>query len=382
MGGTAFPNHNTPRLSHAEYAELLQRTTALLTPFYAHIVCPPEAPSKPDHGDLDLLVSSPLFVFSPDDIQKALRAVTKIKGGVTTNFCVPLQSNSRQDADRFAQVDLHLVANPKMLPWELFTSSYGDMQQILGVLQRGLGLTANHKGLHVRIREIEKSNRKKAMLFLTKDIPEMLEFLGLDYKQYESGFASNKDVFAWCLAGRLWGEKLINDILEGRLQVKEEGEGLHAGDRQRLRKREMFRSFVEGYIPSHEELWKGKKGWDRQEVLEEALRLFDVRDKYDSMMSKFWKEEREKALMEEVRSVVPEEGERLGQVMKGFKRWVIWENGAPLLRDEECEIGDRPKWLVLVRDEEKENLLEWMKENYQVLLRREKERAKRMREVR
>lgn len=379
MGGGAFPNHYTPRLSHSQYSELLRTITALLTPFYAHVVCPPEAPSKPDHGDLDLLVSSPVSPFTADDVQKAIGAVAKTKTGVTTSFCVPLPSHS--DVARFAQVDLHHVASPDMLEWGLFMASYGDMQQILGVLQRGLGLTTNDKGMHVRVREIEKANRKKAMLFLTRDIPKMIEFLGVSYDRYNGGFASNEDVFAWCLAGRFWGEKVIDDILEGRLRVKEEGEGMHAGDRQRMRKRDMFRNFVEEYIPSHEELWKGKKGWDRQEVLKEALECFDVKETYESMIGEYWKEEREKALVEEIKSVVPEEGERLGQVMKGLKRWVAWEDGGPIMRDEDVEIGDRPKWLALVKDEEKEPLLTWVRENYQELRRREKERAKRMKSL-
>lgn len=386
MGGAAFPNHNTPRLSHSEHSQLQSKIITLLKPFYRHILCPPEAPSKPDHGDLDLLVCHPLSTFTVDAIAVAIGAAAKTKVGVTTSYCVPLEPES-DGTERFAQIDLHLVSDESLLQWESFSSSYGDMQQILGVLQRPLGLTANDKGLHVRVREIEKSNRRKAMVFLTKDIAKMLEFFGLDGEKYGRGFEGNEDVFSWCLGGRFWGERVVGDVLEGRMRDSrrengEEGLGMHSGDRQRLRKRDMFRDFVERFVPAHEEMWKGKRDWSREEVLEDALRFFDVRGKYQELMEEFWASERERGLLEEIKSTIPEEGDRLGQVMKGFKRWVVWEDGKPVMRDEDQEISDRLKWLAQVKDEEKDTLLSWVKEKYEILRKREKERANRMKDER
>ena len=311
------------------------------------------------------------------ELQHALGAVAKAGSGVTTSYCVPLQS-SGDDSETFAQVDVHKVRDPAMLDLELFMASYGDMQQLLGLLQRPLGLTTNDRGLHVRVREVEGTNRKAAMIFLTSDIGEMLEFLGLDIGKWESGFGSDEEVFEWCLKGRFWGEKVVTDVLAGRHRETENGVGMHSGDRQRMRKRPMFRACVEEFIPQHRDLWMGKRDWERKEVLEEALKCFGVREEYEKKMENAAILHKERELLEELKKAVPEEGERLGEVMKGLKRWVKWENGKPIMCNEGEEIGDKPKWLALVQDEEKEGLLKWLADNHQELRRREKERASRM----
>jgi len=380
MGGSAFPSYNTPRLSHAEYHALRERITSLLKPFYAQIVCPPEAPSKLTHGDLDLLVCTPLSGFSSAALHTALDAVAATKPGITTSYCVPLPSPSSTSTaassapDRFAQVDLHVVPAEAALPWTLFTCSYGDMQQILGVLQRPLGLTANDVGLYVRVPEIERAgHRKAALLLLTSDVGRMLEFLGLDAEALARGFAADGDVFEWCLRGRFWGEGVVAAMLEDR-SGKRNG-AMHAGDRARMRKRDMFRTFVDDFLPEHQQLWKAKDDWSRQRVLDEALSFFPIRETYDAMMSDHNVLEREKILVEEIKSVIPEEGEALKQVMKGLKRWVDWKDGRPVMLDDERELGERMWWLTRMRDEEKHHLLAWIEENHGKLLKRESKRA-------
>ena len=390
MGGSAFPSYNTPRLSHAEYYALRERITALLSGFYAKIVCPPEAPSKLTHGDLDLLVCTPLSEFTSQTLASALGAVAATKPSTTTSYCVPLAAAAHAPCSaaaeggaaaappaRFAQVDLLLVAAEPALPWTLFTRSYGDMQQILGLLQRPLGLTSNDVGLHVRVPEIERAgNRKAAMLLLSGDVGCMLEFLGLDEEAVRRGFGSDDEVFEWCLRGRFWGEGVVAALLEER--SGERNGAMHAGDRERLRKRDMFRRFVDEFLPSHQELWKGKESWSREQVLREALRVFPVCETYDVMMHGHNALEKEKAFVKEIRSVVPEEGERLDRVMRGLKRCVDWTDGRPVMLDNEREIGQRTQWLAQVRDEEKHMLLAWIKKNYVELQRREQARAQQM----
>jgi hypothetical protein len=378
MGGTAFPNHFTPRMSHETYSHLLSKIQEVLTHFYAHVRAPPEAPSKQDHGDVDVIVATPLRTFETEELQRALNAVARTGNSVTKSYCVPLPS-SGDDGETFAQIDVHVVQNPAMIDWELFMASYGDMQQLLGLLQRPLGLTTNDRGLHVRVREMEEMNRKAAMIFLTSDVVEMLEFLGLDVGKWEKGFESNEEVFEWCLRGRFWGEKVVTDILAGRHRETEDGVGMHSGDRQRMRKRAMFRACVDEFLPQYRDLWMGKRDWNRKEILEETLKCFGVREEYDKKVEDAAIVRKERELLEVIKKAIPEEGERLGEVMKGFKRWVRWENGKPIMCNEGEEIGDKPKWLSLVKNEEREGLLKWLTDNHQELRRREKERASRMR---
>ena len=51
---------------------------------------------------------------------------------------------------------------------------------MLGTTIRPFGLTANAKGLHVRIEEIELLDRKRSTIYLTKDPREVCQLLGLD----------------------------------------------------------------------------------------------------------------------------------------------------------------------------------------------------------
>lgn len=64
--------------------------------------------------------------------------------------------------------------------WQLFHHAFGDLWNLLGTTIRPFGLTANEKGLHVRIEEIELLDRKKSMIYLTKDPLEVCQLLGLD----------------------------------------------------------------------------------------------------------------------------------------------------------------------------------------------------------
>jgi hypothetical protein len=78
-----------------------------------------------------------------------------------------------------------------------------DLLQIVGVSHRPLGLTCNDRGLHVRIAEIEPYNKKKALLFLTRDPDKMIKFYGMDVAKYWDGFTDEKDLFDWATSGRV-----------------------------------------------------------------------------------------------------------------------------------------------------------------------------------
>lgn len=383
MGGSAFPNHSTPRMSHETYFTILSKVQEVLTRFYAHVRAPPEAPSKQDHGDIDIIVATPLHTFKAEELQRALGAVARVGNGITKSYCVHLPSLADGDDDgkheeTFVQIDVQEVRDPSMLDLEIFMASYGDMQQLLGLLQRPLGLTTNDRGLHLRVREAEGMNREAAMIFLTGDVDKMLNFLGLDVGKWERGFDSDDEVFEWCLRGRFWGKKVVTDVLAGRHRELGDGVGMHSGDRRRMNKRPMFRACVEEFIPQHRDLWMGKRDWEREEVLEEALKCFGVGEEYEKKLEDSTNVLKERELLEEIKKVIPEEDERLDKVLKGLKRWVRWENGKPIMSNEADEIGDKPKWLALVQEEEKEGLLTWLAENHQELRRREMERASRM----
>jgi len=78
-----------------------------------------------------VIVATALHTFETEELQSALGAVARTGSGTIKSYCVPLPS-SGDDGETFAQIDIQVVRDPVRLDWELFTASYGDMQQILG----------------------------------------------------------------------------------------------------------------------------------------------------------------------------------------------------------------------------------------------------------
>jgi hypothetical protein len=374
MGGAAFPGYTIPRMNHSQYEALRHKCISILESqrFYEHVISPPEAPSKADHGDIDLLVSVPLRQFTADEVSLALGAVQRTKTGLTTSFCVPLSvAHGIPDSEKlFAQVDIH-ICRDGYLDWELFTKSYGDMLQVLGMLQRPLGLTANDRGLHLRIPEIETRNRKAAMVYLTHEPAKMLRFLGLDVQKYVAGFSTNEEIFEWIVGGRFFGRAVL---------IREGNE--NAGDRARFTKRKMFSECMNEWIPAHNHIFTSKRDWTREEVLQDALRWFGdgVRQEYANKMVEHELVDREDGLLARIRDAIPVENEKLGLVMKGLKRWVVLDNGHARLSElEHLDIGDRPRWTSRVQISEQEGVVNFVQAHWETLLNMEKTRASQMR---
>jgi len=65
MGGNAFNRHDpplpTPRMPPDIYKQILEQTLATLRQHYENVGSPVEAPGKPTFGDIDIMVSTPLF---------------------------------------------------------------------------------------------------------------------------------------------------------------------------------------------------------------------------------------------------------------------------------------------------------------------------------
>jgi hypothetical protein len=359
MGGSAFPDLTVPRLPPAEYTILRDQCIKITQQFYRDVVCPPESPGKLDHGDVDLLVSRPLRDFDSAELRKALGAIRSAGSRITTNFAVPLLERPEE----YAQVDVH-VCPEGYLDWEIWMSGWGDLIQIVGVLNRPIGLTMNDRGLFIRVPEVESSNRKASMLFLTRDPNEIMKFLGLNGEKYHGGFQTTEEMFVWCAEGRFYtGPRATN-------------EGETANDRLRIKKRPVFGDFLTQWAPAHANVWLGKD-ISREEVLELAIQAFGVSAEYEAILG-IWKlqQERDRKLGL-IKGVIPEENDRrLKDTMRGLKRWVGFsENGRPVLKPENEPNHlaiNQDDWLDMVREDRLEEVLAWVKANHGELRRREK----------
>lgn len=172
MGGQLFavpgsggqPALNVPRIPTHQYNELKAKYHAIISEYYEKISTLVEAPGKEDHGDIDIMVAGPKMGITPEDLASRLQAVRKHRNGPTCSFAVPLSKSE----NTYLQLDINLCHDGQF-EWEYFMNSYGDLWQILGILLRTLGLTANDHGLNLRVKEIESRSRKASKVTLSKD---------------------------------------------------------------------------------------------------------------------------------------------------------------------------------------------------------------------
>lgn len=300
MGGKAFANEPsklpTPRMPPSVYHHLRQTYISLLSSLYERVASPVACPEKSSHGDIDILVSSPRDPTQPPTpaiLAHTLSAVKTINSGPVKSFAVPYPD----EPGNFVQVDVQ-VCKPALFDWELFHSSYGDLWNILGTAIRSFGLTVNHRGLHLRIREIEAVERKQSLLFLTCEPDAVLRFVGLDVAEYHTGWTRVDDMFAFLARSRFSTKEAY---------VRRE---LKANDRKRMAGREIYRRFVEDWMPrwtdggnadfpqkggEDDEEWEEIRKARRTAVLQEALDQFGQQAEYDAKVAE-WKAKRKQWL--------------------------------------------------------------------------------------
>ncbi|KAL8674852.1 MAG: hypothetical protein Q9168_000738 [Polycauliona sp. 1 TL-2023] len=282
MGGKAFTNGPesllTPRLPPAIYRCLLEDFQVKLAAFFHQVASPIEAPDKVTFGDIDLLAAEPRKPpFDISAIAKALNAKRTISSKPLYSLAVPYPGLEGS----FVQLDIQ-VCDSSLFQWELFHKSHGDLWNLLGTSIRPFGLTANDTGLYLRIPEIEHEHRKRAMVFLTADPGTVLDFLSLDRMSASRPFDSTEAMFDFVCSGRFYRPRSY------------ERHGLKANDRKRIFQRDLFRQFVEDFIPRRTTEVQQKddiSGLTREMVFEEAMKQFGKREEVETKIRQ-WRQEK------------------------------------------------------------------------------------------
>ncbi|KAF2727698.1 hypothetical protein EJ04DRAFT_478610 [Polyplosphaeria fusca] len=361
MGGQAFatagPNGSAlsiPRMSQETYDRVRDEAGTKLKETFKHVVIPHEVPEKSDYGDVDFLVEGSLRPWTSMALKVALGAQYETQTGGTHIYALPHPEIS----DSFVEVDVEICPGndtpdgEELFAWTEFMKAWGDLTQIIGICHRPLGLTCNDRGLHIRVEEVEVYDKKKSLIFLTRDVAEALEFYGLDSKKYFEGFSTLEQLFQWVSRGRFFSK----NIFEGRTEK--------ANDRSRMRKRVMYSRFINDFMPSLSEPEPSRKKWTRQEVLQEALDHFSRHEEYDRMINKHNAGVKEGALWKRIREVIPLSGSSLDRTVKGLKRWVAFSSdGAPSISEK--PLGTDRNWIELVPDEGMDRLMQWIEEHYE-----------------
>lgn len=207
----------------------------------------------------------------------ALSAVHTLSNSKTTSFAIPYPGK----LEDYVQVDVQSVTSEELFEWQLFHCSYGDFWNILGTAIRPFGLTANERGLFLRISEIEHVNKDRSLVFLCSEPDAVLVFCtGMGVEEYKRGWGSVGDMFGWLSRGRFMRKE---SFVRSRLK---------ANDRKRMGQREVYRRFVEECVPGWAEHIPGGRNEPdtREEVLEEALLLFGKREDHNRKIEE-WRTE-------------------------------------------------------------------------------------------
>ncbi|KAJ4293585.1 hypothetical protein N0V90_008868 [Kalmusia sp. IMI 367209] len=392
MGGQAFAHIKSdtpikvPRLSPETYQQIADHTASRLETLFYHVTIPREAPGKSDYGDIDFLVEGIRSSNEHDVwtvVKTLLGAELHVPRGQSHSFGI----KHPHIPEAYVQVDVELspgndtADGAELFEWTKFMKGDSDLLQIVGVIHRSLGITCNDRGLHIRVKEVEPYNKKKSMLFLTRDPNKAMDFYGFDKTKYWQGFDSEEDLFEWTTKGRYF----YWEAYEERQET--------SNDRSRLAKRPMFRRFVQEYMPSREKLTaindKTSKSElsaseanqlsahkpSRQEVLEEALRMFGKREQYDAIIHEHETKGVEDALWQQIRDALPLEGAALGTTLKGLRRWVMFKDNRPYICEQPLSSKAMVKWTDQISKDAIPDVLAWIAENREQVRELEEQRA-------
>jgi hypothetical protein len=376
MGGQAFANTPTssgkpvqvPRLSPELYKSLCAKYQAILETVFERVDIPRDVPWKTSHGDIDFLVEGVRAPLTKDQVwavvQDAIKAELHLKNGPSHNYAVP----HPEIPEAHVQVDVGLSVgdgtpeSAALFKWTMFLNSYGDLLQIIGITHRALGIVCNDQGLYVRIPEIEPYNKKQALLFLTRDPDQAMEFYGfLDKDTYWAGFKNEDDMFKWISNSRFFSHETFGKRVE------------KSNDRARQTKRPMYQRFIEEWMPAHADLDQDI-GWTREDVLEDAIITFGKQQEYAAMMEEHHLKNAEEELWKDVRAAIGVTSKSLPTILKGLRRWVTFENGQPrITSDANLEVP--LVWCKFVTAENKDTVLKWVSSNWEQVKNLEKARA-------
>ncbi|KAF4555149.1 Hypothetical protein D9617_3g022210 [Elsinoe fawcettii] len=383
MGGNAFdqkgPDGNAliiiSRLPPSEYEQLKSRIFNVLRNFFARVEVPHEAPEKPDYGDIDFLVQNPLLAFDPKTLKSELCAAAARTSGPVTNFAIPVTVDD--DTEKLAQVDVHVCEGN--IDWLAFHHAYGDIWQILGTIIRRYGLTANDRGLFVRIKECEDRDWQKSMIFLSQDPAAVLHFLGLEYLEFNAGFKTLQAAYEWLARCGLLDPKAFRETANELRQ-------------RNIKTRPMFRRFVEEFIPKLPDPEPDTLP-SRRDMLNKALEAFHKREEYINRHATIIAENLDlKANVKLAEALRPADepisknlNKNINMVIRAVKRWTRLVNGGLELREEpEMDGAEQVKLRHLLDGEE--NLAgkhrAWVKEHFEELKSLEKQRMKEAKEAR
>lgn len=149
--------------------------------------------SKPDFGDLDVIVSRA----SIEGIGGWDRFCQAIADGLEVTRSKSV-GHVYSTVVRDFQVD-YFIRAPELLDATHDYLSFNDLGNLIGKIFRRLGLKYGESGLSYVFRR-ERQSAYKRELLVSRDWPRILGFLELDVAAWQAGFDRLEDMFGWVVA--------------------------------------------------------------------------------------------------------------------------------------------------------------------------------------
>jgi len=205
MGGNALKNiTETRRYSSDEYFAVVPEVTNIVRKVVgpaARIAVIPAYRSKPDFGDMDVLVE--MIDGGPKDFRgrllEAFKAPDMYANGSV--YSIPL---------RDLQVDL-ILSSPEKFDFSHNYFSWNDTGNLVGRTAHKQGLIFGHDGLRFPVRDGDYQFRE---LVVTRDFGKALVFLGYDAKRFQKGFDGLQDIFEYVASSKFFNRDIF--LLENR----------------------------------------------------------------------------------------------------------------------------------------------------------------------
>lgn len=193
MGGNALKNVKTRRYQREEYFNLSKEVTEKLGLYWDKITVIPAYSTKPDFGDMDVLVSNNQNNNQKYDLIKELFSPSDIvPNGDVTSF----------DYKQF-QIDL-IFTDPNFYDFSLGYFSYNDLGNFIGRTAKRIGFKFGHNGLLYTFRDPENDTRMIKEILITQDFNCALSFLGFDPEKHKEGFSDPDEIFAYSASSPLF----------------------------------------------------------------------------------------------------------------------------------------------------------------------------------
>ncbi len=184
MGGNLF---KVGRISKEEYFDILDSLRPVLDKHFGDRYRIPVAyKNKKDYGDVDIIVDAAVIMNKPN-----WKADLNADLGVTQVHSV---RNVHSMLYRNFQTDVFLVSTNKLETCYHFMS-YNILGNLIGRIYHKFNLRYGEDGLHYVLRGY--SNHISKEILVSRDMEQMLNFIGLSYDRWKKGFDDLEDIFVY-----------------------------------------------------------------------------------------------------------------------------------------------------------------------------------------